>query len=208
MTAPTGKLPIWMDGERASALKRTSERWWEQVLVWMQSPLTFGDALTVPLAIVDLFAYQRNIVRAAIDTERRYRLKVHHALQNARDAGTLAGMSRIFGRLELPVFELTERIAGYDWDVIGVDIDIRAVDSQRPIIADIWGLYGRTCRRFAIRGYIESESATRVANVGAAMQVLHSSGRVSAPSITSATPLRLSITGNAINILTTTGAVA
>lgn len=158
MTEKTGKLPIWMDGSRATALKRTAERWWEQVFAWLQAPHELGDAMTAPLALVDLLAYQRNVDRQPNETEHLYRLRVHHALINARDAGTRAGMQRIFERLEMPVYGLAERLAGYDWDMIKLEATladyIRAADALHLVLQ----AYRRTCRRWLLE--IQSPAVT------------------------------------------------
>lgn len=143
----TGKLPIWMDGPRAQALKATSERWWHLVAGWLRSPFDFGDALTAPLPIVDLLAYQRGIERFSIEPERLYRLRVHHAYRNWQDAGTIAGMRRIFERLELPNRQLQDRVPGYDWDMYAVNITPEQLASEGDLLALLLQMYGRTCRR-------------------------------------------------------------
>lgn len=208
MSMPIPKLPIWMDADRATALRNVAVRWWDECLGWLSSPLELGDALTAPLAVVDLYAYQRGIKRSAIDTDRRYRLKVHHAMRNAIDAGTRVGMRRIFERLELPVSDFAERMPGYDWDVIGVDIDARDIDTQRPYLLDVWGLYRRTCRRMAIRGHIDTASRLQVAAVGAAVQVLHTSGAALPVQILSESRGNIAAVGGGITILTTAGGIA
>lgn len=160
MTDKTGKLPIWMDGERASALKRTAERWWELVLVWVRSPLQLGDALSASLAVVDLYAYQRNIDRYPYEPEWLYRLRVHYALINAIDAGTRAGMERIFTRLEMPVYGLEERVPGYDWDMIRLKASLADYLSHADVLQIVLQAYRRTCRRWLV----EIQSTTVTAN--------------------------------------------
>lgn len=150
MSMPLPKLPIWMDGEKAQGLRSLSIRWWEQCLTWLQSPLTLGDALTAPLAIVDLLAYQRDIERYPSEPERLYRLRVHHALINARDAGTRAGMERIFTRLEMPVYGLAERLAGYDWDMIKVEATLADYLQAADALHIVMSAYRRTCRRWLL----------------------------------------------------------
>ncbi len=205
MSIPSLKLPIWLNGDRASTLKRTALRWWEQCADWLRITLAFGDVMTAPLAIVDLYAYQRGITRSALDTERRYRLKVHHALRNARDAGTLTGMARIFERLELPAYGLTDRLDGYDWDVVAVDMDVRELDTQRPYLMDIWGLYGRTCRRFALRGVTVTSATLRAVAAGRLVQLVQTAGAVNTPTYQSQSHLILSATARGVTLLQTSG---
>lgn len=150
MSMPLPKLPIWMDGEKAQGLRSLSMRWWEQCLTWLQAPLTLGDALTAPLAIVDLLAYQRDIDRYPNEPERLYRLRVHHALINAQDAGTRAGMERIFTRLEMPVYGLAERLAGYDWDMIKVAATLADYLQAADALHIVMSAYRRTCRRWLL----------------------------------------------------------
>ena len=205
MSLSKPKLAVWLHGNRVSALSSVAMRWWEQCADWLRIPLSFGDVMTAPLAIVDLYAYQRGITRSALDTERRYRLKVHHALRNAHDAGTLAGMVRIFERLELPAYGLTDRLAGYDWDVVAVDMDVRELDSQRPYLMDIWGLYGRTCRRFAMRGVTVTAATLRAAAVGRLAQVLQTAGAIAVPTYQSQSYLSSFSTAQGVTLLQTSG---
>lgn len=150
MSLPIPKLPIWMDGNNAQGLRSLSMRWWEQCLTWLQAPQTLGDALTAPLAVVDLLAYQRNVDRYPSEPERLYRLRVNHALINARDAGTRAGMERIFARLEMPVYALAERLAGYDWDMIKVEATLADYLHAADLLHIVMQAYRRTCRRWLL----------------------------------------------------------
>lgn len=147
MSLPHPRLPIWMDGPRVTALRTSAWRWWNMTLQWLNTPWSMADALSAPLGIVDLYAYQRGIVRFATESERLYRLRVHHALANARDAGTIVGMERIFQRLELPVRALEERLPGYDWDMYAVQMTPEQFAVEGDLLALLLQMYGRTCRR-------------------------------------------------------------
>lgn len=150
MSLPLPKLPIWMNGPRVTALRAVAVRWWEQCLTWLVAPYRLGDALTAPLAVVDLYAYQRNVNRGLKEPERLYRLRVHYALVNAQDAGNRAGMERIFQRLEMPVYGLAERLAGYDWDMIKLETTLANYISSAEALHIVMQAYRRTCRRWLL----------------------------------------------------------
>lgn len=153
-------MPIWMNGNNTQALKRTTERWWEQVFAWLHAPHELGDAMTAPLAIVDLYAYQRGIDRQPRENERLYRLRVQHALINAKEAGTYTGIQRIFARLEMPVYGLAERLAGHDWDMIKVEADLQDYLAHSTGLHIVLEAYRRTCRRWLVEVQAPTLSAT------------------------------------------------
>lgn len=184
MTDKTGKLPIWMNGSRAVALKETAERWWEQVETYIRLPLTTFDPLPCELAFVDLLAYQRGIDRYAGESEAFYRLRVHHALRNARAAGTPAGMNYIFDNLQLPRAVFDERMPGRDWDIVGVRFNGRGYARLHEEIDFVLRFYWRTCRRFEIVQTVKAET-----HYGAG-SVLSVRGRESATHVAQAVPFR------------------
>lgn len=142
-----GKLSFWMRGSRALTLMRSGERWWSLAAEWLRTPFRVSDALTAPMPIVDLLAYQRGISRFGIESERLYRLRVHYAYANWQDAGTIKGMQRIFARLELPDRVFQERVQGYDWDMYAVKITPEQLAAEGDLLALLLQMYGRTCRR-------------------------------------------------------------
>lgn len=158
MTAPDYQLPFWMDGSRATALARAAKLWWEMAEGYVRLPLTTFDALTCELTFVDLLAHQRGIDRYAGESEAFYRLRVHHALRNARAAGTPTGMRRIFDNLQLPSPQFAERMPNRDWDVTRVTFAGRGYARLHAEIDFVLRFYWRTCRRFDVVQKIESET--------------------------------------------------
>lgn len=201
---PDYKLPFWMAGNRATAVARAAKRWWETVAAWLRTAHDFGDVMTAPLLVVDLYAYQRGIKRVALDTERRYRLKVHHALRNAIDAGTHAGMQRIFGRLEHPVYRLDERMPWYDWDVIGAVLPHDDIDAHYAYLIDLWQMYRRTCRRFVIIAEAGGRSSPACVSVGGGIGITVSAGTII--NVTSGSEsVAVAIMSRSLNILISEG---
>lgn len=141
-------LPFWMGGEECSKLSRAAHGWFTRLGEWAALPARQLDPLTCTPTVLDLLAWQRNVTTYQGEPERLYRLRVAHAYANARDAGSVAGWGRIFQRLELGGVELEERVAGQDWDIIGVVVDDTAFPDQQNVLEIIVQEYGRTCRRY------------------------------------------------------------
>lgn len=157
---PDYKLPFWMAGSRATAVAKAAKRWWDTVSRWLRTAYDFNDAQTVAMPIVDLLAYQRGIERYRGEPEWLYRLRVHHAYRNWIDAGTRAGMERIFTRLQMPVYGLEERVPGYDWDMIRLKASLADYLSHSDVLQIVLQAYRRTCRRWLV----EIQSPTVTAN--------------------------------------------
>lgn len=141
-------LPFWMGGEECSKLARAAHNWFARLGEWATLPARQLDPLTCTSTVLDLLAWQRNVTTYQGEPERLYRLRVAHAYANARDAGSVAGWGRIFQRLELGGVALEERVAGQDWDVIGVVVDDTAFPDHQNVLEIIVQEYGRTCRRY------------------------------------------------------------
>ena len=150
MSDPTYQLSFWMAGARATALARAAKRWWDTAAAWFRTAYDFNDARTVALAVVDLLAYQRGITRYRGEPEWLYRLRVHHAYANWLDAGTKVGMERIFARLQMPVYDLEERVEGYDWDMIRLRASLTDYLSAADVLHIMMQAYRRTCRRWLL----------------------------------------------------------
>lgn len=141
-------LPFWMGGEECSKLSRAAHGWFSRLGEWAALPARQLDPLTCTPTVLDLLAWQRNVTTYKGEPERLYRLRVAHAYANARDAGSVAGWGRIFQRLELGGVALEERVAGQDWDIIGVVVDDTAFPDRQNVLEIIVQEYGRTCRRY------------------------------------------------------------
>ena len=156
MTFIKDKLPIWMNGDNAKALQGIIENWWEQVGLWCRLPAMSFDVLTCDMNFVDLLAFQRGIDRYPGEAEWFYRLRVHHALRNARVAGTQLGMDQIFTNLQLPIPEYFERLPEFDWDVTKVIFGGRAFARLHTEINFALDYYWRTCRRYNVYQKVEA----------------------------------------------------
>ena len=112
------ELPFWLDGTELAKLKAAAQSWWTRVEGWLRWPLLQMDADTCHLTVLDLLAWQRDITRFKGEPEGLYRLRVKYAFINAVDAGSTAGLQRIFMRLGVGFVQIEERQPGRDWDVI------------------------------------------------------------------------------------------
>jgi len=141
-------LPFWLDGPELTKLKGAAQSWWEKVEGWLRWPLLQLDAETCHLTVLDLLAWQRDIQRFHGEPERLYRLRVKYAFINAVDAGSTAGMIRIFERLGVGYVEIEERLAGMDWDIVLLHLSDTQLSENPVLLRVLMQQYGRTCRRY------------------------------------------------------------
>lgn len=141
-------LPFWLDGIELAKLKAAAQSWWEKAEGWLRWPLLQLDAETCHINVLDLLAWQRDIQRFHGEPERLYRLRVKYAFINAVDAGSTAGMVRIFERLGVGYVELEERIDGLDWDIVQLHLTDSQLSENPVLLRVLMQQYGRTCRRY------------------------------------------------------------
>jgi hypothetical protein len=141
-------LPFWLDGIELAKLKAAAQSWWEKAEGWLRWPLLQLDAETCHINVLDLLAWQRDIQRFHGEPERLYRLRVKYAFINAVDAGSTAGMVRIFQRLGVGYVELEERIDGLDWDIVQLHLTDSQLSENPVLLRVLMQQYGRTCRRY------------------------------------------------------------
>lgn len=141
-------LPFWLDGIELTKLKSAAQSWWTKVEDWVRWPLLQLDAETCHLSVLDLLAWQRDIQRFHGEPERLYRLRVKYAFINAVDAGSTAGMVRVFERLGVGYVELEERVDGLDWDIILLHLSDTQLSENPLLLRVLMQQYGRTCRRY------------------------------------------------------------
>ncbi|EPR43145.1 tail protein I [Desulfovibrio sp. X2] len=141
-------LPFWMAGAEADKLAAAAKEWFARLGEAAALPAKQLDPLSCSASILDLLAWQRGISAYKGEPERSYRLRVAYAYANARDAGSVNGWARIFQRLEVGDVELQERIAGQDWDIIGIVLDDERLAACQGLVEIIVKDYGRTCRRY------------------------------------------------------------
>lgn len=144
----TLKLPPWLNGQTITTLKESLTRWWDKVERWINWPLTQMDTETCAMGILDLLAWQRDITRFHAEPEWLYRKRIKFAVANAKDAGSTAGIKRIFIRLGVGYVEVEERVPGRDWDVIQIKLTDSQLSENPELLRILLEMYGRTCRRY------------------------------------------------------------
>lgn len=141
-------LPFWLDGTELTKLKAAAQSYWEKAEGWLRWPLLQLDAETCHITVLDLLAWQRDIQCFHGESEQLYRLRVKYAFINAVDAGSTAGMVRIFQRLGVGYVELEERVDGMDWDIILLHLSDSQLAENPVLLRVLMQQYGRTCRRY------------------------------------------------------------
>ncbi|MGB0894015.1 MAG: phage tail protein [Parashewanella sp.] len=175
---PALKLPFWMDGESLNTEKKDQQqepvmltngisRFWGSIRKVMLWPLMQLDAENCAIALVDLLAWERSIVRFNNEPEWLYRKRVKFATINAFDAGSTAGFIRIMQRLGLRVFNIRERQPDQDWDRVSIEIDDSKTAPNSILLGELIRQYGRTCRRY------DFASSRIVANRIACVEIAH-----------------------------------
>lgn len=142
------KLPFWLGGTELTKLKLAAQGYWEKVETWLHWHLEQRDPETCTEGVLDLLAFERDIERVTDEPLNIYRLRVKYALLNAQDAGSVAGLKRIFIRLGIGYVEVLERTPGKDWDVITLQLTDSQLSSNQALLQRLLEQYGRTCRRY------------------------------------------------------------
>ncbi|NWD54281.1 phage tail protein [Pseudomonas veronii] len=142
------KLPFWLDGPELTKLVSTAQAWWEKVRDWLNWPYLQFDLDTCHLAILELWAWQRDITRFNSEPEWLFRLRVKHAFINSVDAGSTAGLKRILQRLGVGHVEIDERNPSRDWDVVLLTLSDSQLSESPDLLRVLIRQYGRTCRRY------------------------------------------------------------
>ncbi|EKN4206945.1 hypothetical protein NTJ24_000420 [Yersinia ruckeri] len=142
------RLPSWMDQGEPAKLLRACSRFWLWVNGWLIWPLNQLDASTCAVPLLNVLAYQRDISRFNGEPLSLFRKRVEYAFINAADAGSVAGFSAIFKRLDIGVITQLERQPGYDWDVILIRVNDNQIAENNTLMMALIRQYGRTCRRY------------------------------------------------------------
>lgn len=142
------KLPFWLSGPELSKLVATAQAWWAQAIEWLRWPYLQLDADTCHLAILELWAWQRDVTRFIGEPESLFRLRVKHAFINSVDAGSTAGLKRILVRLGVGYVEIEERMPERDWDVVLLTLSDSQLSDNPDLLRVLIRQYGRTCRRY------------------------------------------------------------
>lgn len=141
-------LPFWLSGPELSKLRRAAQRFWDRVETWVRWPAQQLDPQTCTLGMLHLLAWQRHVQPFDDEPEGLYRKRVQYAYINARDAGSVAGLQRIFERLEIGYVEIEERLPERDWDIIQLRLSDQQLADNPALLQIILRKYGRTCRRY------------------------------------------------------------
>jgi hypothetical protein len=167
------KLPFWLEGVELSKLRNSAQAWWTRVETWMNWPLLQLDAETCHLTVLDLLAWQRDIQRFQGEPESLYRKRVKYAFINAVDAGSTAGMLRIFQRLGVGYVEIEERFDSVNWDVVRLYLTDGQLSANPVLLRVLMQQYGRTCRRYEFATITPVTLGVRVAHFHDDQQTLH-----------------------------------
>ncbi|MGH1373782.1 MAG: phage tail protein [Cellvibrionaceae bacterium] len=151
------KLPVWLKGPRVTEITQFLQSWWALVEGWLAEPLKQIDPDTCSPGILDLIAAGRNVKRFEGEPLALYRLRVKYAFVNAVDAGSVAGLQRIFVRLGIGYVEVLERQAGKDWDVIILQLSNAQLSGNQELLKLLLTKYGRTCRRYEFNGIVSTK---------------------------------------------------
>lgn len=141
-------LPFWSNKGSSKPLIKTAQLYWERVANSLLWPLTQTDPETCTENFLNFIAYQRDITRFDGEPLWLYRLRVKHAFANAKDAGSVAGIKRIFARLGVGYVEVEERNPARDWDVIVLRVSDNQLAQNSELLRVLIEMYGRTCRRY------------------------------------------------------------
>lgn len=141
-------LSFWESQGEMAKLAILGGKYWNKVQGWLSWLNYQVDAQESPLTIVKLLAFQRDVQRFQDEPESLFRLRVKHALANAKDAGSSAGFKEIWKRLELGYLGQNERVPGLDWDIVQLEITENALNDNPELLSVIIQKYGRTCRRY------------------------------------------------------------
>lgn len=142
------KLPFWLAGTELSKLVAASQAWWETVAGWLRWPYSQIDPDNCHMSILELWAWQRDVTRFQSEPEALFRLRVKYAFINSVDAGSTAGMKRIFERLGVGYVEIEERQPDRDWDVVLLKFSNAQLSLNPELLRVLIQQYGRTCRRY------------------------------------------------------------
>ncbi|EJK9763746.1 hypothetical protein NNF43_004792 [Salmonella enterica] len=157
---PDITLPSWMNRGDIVRLKNTFTRFWGKVHTWVTWPLRQTDPLTCAESILNLTAWQYDIVRFKGEPLYLYRSRVKYAFVNAQDAGSVAGFKAIFERLGIGYVEIRERQPDTDWDIVLLRLADNQISENTTLLNQIIRQYGRTCRRYRLQVITSTTSMT------------------------------------------------
>lgn len=141
-------LPFWLNKGEIAKIAHLFEQWWQWAMIFVQFPFQTQDEERCNEAILNLIAYQRDVIRFDGEPLELFRKRVKYAYLNAKDAGSTAGFQRIFQRLGIGYVEQEERFDPINWDVIKLRVSDNQISRNPELLNLIIRQYGRTCRRY------------------------------------------------------------
>jgi hypothetical protein len=160
------KLPFWNDQKSSLNWEATAQGFWQKIETGLRWPLTQTDPENCTLAALNLMAWQRDITRFNSEPISLFRKRVRYAYANAADAGSVAGIKRIFIRLGVGYVEVEERSENKGWDVITLRLSDGQLASNTPLLQVLIAQYGRTCRRYEFETITVNDLHILVAEFG------------------------------------------
>ena len=142
------KFSFWMNKGNLANYSRFLNRWYKYVSNLLLWPINQFDLETAELFVVDLLAWERDVERFHAEPESLYRTRVKYAYANAVDSGSVAGFKKVAERLGLGIIGINERIAGRDWDVVGLSVPDSVIAEKGKLLDVIIEQYGLTCRQY------------------------------------------------------------
>ena len=160
-------LPVWLNKGEMVKLKDFCYAWWVLVESWIAWPLSQTDADTCTELVLNYLAWERDITRFTNEPIGLYRKRVKFAKVNSEDAGSVAGIQRIFQRLDIGHVEVLERQDGIDWDVIILNLSDTQLAANTTLLQVLIQHYGRTCRRYQFQAIVSLPMNITAVNINA-----------------------------------------
>ncbi|WP_018692525.1 hypothetical protein [Algicola sagamiensis] len=142
------KIATWLSEGYAEKLMKAAHQYWQDTRNWVVWAIQQKDEQQSVEPILGLLAWERLTDRLPDESVDLYRRRVQHALVNTMDAGEIASVKDIFGRLGIDVLRVRERIDGRDWDIIAIDFSDSVMSQYAQVLPSLIQLYGRACRRY------------------------------------------------------------
>ncbi|WP_232314431.1 phage tail protein [Grimontia marina] len=127
---------------------RALRHYWQKVDDALRLPLTQFDALTAPIGVVKLMAWERDITPLEREDEMIFRIRVANAYPFARHAGETRGFRTMFAKLGVDWVDIHEREDPVQWDVVTIDTADGELAQKGWLMNAMIRQYGRTCRRY------------------------------------------------------------
>jgi len=146
------KIPFWLSGAEIKLLADAAQAFWQRWEDWLSQVTGIVDITTCPEAALALHAWERGIARLPGEPVAVWRDRVLHAITTAIDSGSKRGLEFILGVYGVLGFQVLERVAGDDWDIIRIELDPVSLSADSELLGRVFTEWGRVCRRYIV-GY-------------------------------------------------------